>query len=179
MFHQPDLFAASPVTSRRIGMPEIIEIVSAHSRRPRYAFMVLNLIARAAGGRDRAGPYVQDGDRRVQIRDWLCEALIPVAQRDPRRRAIIETVRSELERSRRLPNDPVEAEWLVQEGVRARVLRSGRCNVSRAVSDLVNAGLLKRHYQGVYVDHANRGAQREAVYVLTPAVRMAFNSSMG
>jgi len=46
------------------------------------------------------------------------------------------------------------------------VRRSGRCNVRRAASDLVRAGLLRRHYQGYRVDHENRGAQREAVYTI-------------
>jgi hypothetical protein len=30
----------------------------------------------------------------------------------------------------------------------------------------VNAGLLRRHYQGYRVDHRNRGGQRHAVYTL-------------
>ncbi len=50
---------------------------------------------------------------------------------------------------------------------------SGRCNVSRAVSDLVRANLLRRHYQGYCVDHANRGAQREAVYTITDEAALA------
>lgn len=42
-----------------------------------------------------------------------------------------------------------------------------------AWSDLVKAGLLRRHYQGFRVDHPNRGAQREAVYTVLPEVRRA------
>jgi predicted transcriptional regulator len=59
------------------------------------------------------------------------------------------------------------------EEIEARILRSGRTNVSRAVSDLVRAGLLQRHYQGYRVDHPNRRAQREAVYTIAPDVRRA------
>ncbi|QBM78198.1 hypothetical protein E2E30_20220 (plasmid) [Sphingomonas sp. AAP5] len=47
--------------------------------------------------------------------------------------------------------------------------RSGRANVSRAVPDLVRAGLVRRHYQGSRVDHHKRGAQRKAVYTITDA----------
>jgi predicted transcriptional regulator len=69
---------------------------------------------------------------------------------------------------------------LAQQGdeeVQARILRSGRTKVSRAVSDLVRAGLLHRHYQLYRVDHPNRGAQREAVYTIAPEVRLALASS--
>jgi hypothetical protein len=66
-----------------------------------------------------------------------------------------------------LPADKGEAARIVDVEVRERVRRSGRCNVSRAVSDLVRAGLIRRHYQGFRVDHHNRGAQREAVYTIT------------
>lgn len=74
-----------------------------------------------------------------------------------------------LGRMNALPREPEAAARLIEEEVRSRVRRSGRCNVSRAVSDLVRAGLLRRHYQGFRVDHPNRGAQREAVYTITAA----------
>jgi len=64
-----------------------------------------------------------------------------------------------------------------EEEIEARILRSGRTNVSRAESDLVRAGLLHRHYQGYRVDHPNRGAQREAVYTIAPDVRRALAGS--
>lgn len=64
---------------------------------------------------------------------------------------------------------------MVDQHVRERVRQSGRCNVSRAVSDLVRAGLLQRHCQGYYVDHHNRGAQREAVYTLLPEAMRALS----
>jgi hypothetical protein len=41
------------------------------------------------------------------------------------------------------------------------------------VSELVRAGLVRRHYQGYRVDHVNRGAQRNAVYTIVPEVRRA------
>jgi hypothetical protein len=44
---------------------------------------------------------------------------------------------------------------------------TGKANVSRAVSDLVRAGLVKRHYAGRITDHVNRGGRRLAVYAVT------------
>ena len=66
-----------------------------------------------------------------------------------------------------------KAEQAVDMELRDRIRVSGMTSVSRAVSELVQAGLLKRHYQGYRVDHENRGAQRQAVYTVPPAVRMA------
>ncbi len=173
MFYQPNLFEPAVPVTDKLGMPGLIERIAAHSRRPRYAFMVLNLIAKAAGAGRSAGPYVHDGATNVPLRDWLCDALVPMAQRDARRRAIVEEVRANLQRLNAFPADATEAERLLDGEVRARVRNSSRCNVSRAVSDLVRANLLRRHYQGYCVDHANRGAQREAVYTITDEAALA------
>jgi hypothetical protein len=48
----------------------------------------------------------------------------------------------------------------------------GKRNLSRAVSELVNAGLLRCHYQGYRVDHRNRGGKRHAVYTLAEDARL-------
>ena len=174
MFHQPDLFDAvrseptAPPTC--LDLPEIIERISDISARPRYAFMVLNLIAKAASNSNgSAGPYVVENNRRIALRDWLCDSLMPIAKRDARRRTIVNEVIAALAARDALPDDKTEAARIVDAEVRERVRRSGRCNVSRAVSDLVRAGLIRRHYQGFRVDHHNRGAQREAVYTITAA----------
>lgn len=156
-----------------MDLPALLERLSDVSARPRYTFMVLNLIARAAGPSDSAGPYVRQAGERVPVRDWLSDALLPVAQRDSRRKAVVAQVRDEMTARGEMPADAALADRAVAEGVRERLRRSGRCNVSRAVSDLVRAGLLRRHYQGFRVDHENRGAQREAVYTITPAARAA------
>ncbi|WP_069067150.1 hypothetical protein [Sphingobium sp. RAC03] len=168
---QPDLFSTDD--KETMDLPAVIERLAAISRRPRYTYMVLNLIAKAAGSTGRAGPYVQDAGRHIPLRDWLCDALVPMAQRDARRLTIVEAVRSDLERRHALPADEEAAARVIDQDVRARVRSSGRCNVSRAVSDLVRAGLVKRHYQGYRVDHHNRGAQREAVYTITHEARRA------
>jgi hypothetical protein len=177
---QPDLFASEPpmapapeVPERAMDLPAVLERLSTLCERPRYSFMVLNLIAQASAQTGSAGPYVREGNRRVPVRDWLCDALVPVAQRDPRRRAIADKVRAELQAKRVLPADPAEAEAMIESQVRKRVRLSGRTNVSRAVSELVRAGLVRRHYQGYRVDHANRGAQRQAVYTVTEEARRA------
>ncbi|RVT90335.1 hypothetical protein [Sphingomonas crocodyli] len=170
---QTDLFAGHADRNDALGLPGLIERIAGVSQRPRYSLMVLHLIAQAADARGRAGPYVLEDDRRVPIRDWLCDALVPMAQRDARRLAIVAQVRAELENAGRLPADAVEGDRLVDAEVRLRVLKAGRCNVSRAVSDLVQAGLVRRHYQGERVDHHNRGAQREAVYTITESARPA------
>jgi hypothetical protein len=83
--------------------------------------------------------------------------MVPVARRDARRLAMMEQVRGEMETEGRLPQDPDLAAQAVAQEVRARVRTSGRSNISRAVSDLVRAGFLRRHYQGYRVDHENRG----------------------
>lgn len=152
-------------------MPGLLEVLAGCSGRPRYAFMVLNLIAQVADGRGRAGPLVMRGGASMTLRDWLCDALTPMGQRDPRRLALAARIKNDLAASGHLPSDAAEAERLIQSELRERVRASGKTNVSRAVSDLVRAGLLARHYQGYRVDHPNRGAQRQAVYTLTPAAR--------
>lgn len=163
---------------RQLDLPGVLARLSQVSERPRHAFMVLNLIAKAGGAAGRAGPYVRDEGRAVLIREWLCDALVPMAHRDPRRIARAAAVRAELEKAKALPDDPASAARLVNEEVRLRVRRTGLTHVSRAVSDLVKAGLIARHYEGYRVDHHNRGAQRHAVYTVLPATRRALASSL-
>jgi hypothetical protein len=170
--------ASAPRTAPKTGdadidLPSLLERLAAVSSRPRYTYMVLNLIARAAGHSNSAGPYVRENGRVTPVRDWLSDALLPMAQRYFRRQAVVEQVRCDLVSNGMLPSDPEAADRMIADEVRERLLRSGRTNVSRAVSDLVRAGLVHRHYQGYRVDHCNRGAQREAVYTIVPAVQRA------
>lgn len=159
-----------------IDLPAVLERLARTSSRPRYTFMVLNLIARAAGKGNSAGPYIEDNGRVVPVRDWLSGALLPMAQRDARRKSVVDQVRRDLDEKGLLPPNAEAAEAVVASEVRDRLLHSGRTNVSRAVSDLVRAGLLRRHYQGYCIDHRNRGAQREAVYTIIPAVQLALGN---
>ena len=168
MTHEP-FSTAEPA----LDLPGIMQQVAAHSARPRYTFLVLDLIARAAGPAGRAGPYVREASALVPIREWLCDAISPSAARHHRRLALADQLRMELASRRQLPADPQDAQRVIDDELRARVRASGMTSVSRAVSELVRAGLLKRHYQGYRVDHENRGAQRQAVYTLPPPVRDA------
>jgi hypothetical protein len=129
--------------------------------------MVLNLIAQASCATGSAGPYVREGDKLVPIREWLCDALSPIAHHNSRRAAVVERVRSDLLARGLMPTKADDAETLVRETVEQRLRHSALTNVSRAVSELVRAGLVKRHYQGYRIDHHNRGAQRQAVYSVT------------
>lgn len=156
-------------------MPALVDRISCVSKRPRYALLVLKLIAQAAGTSGSVGPYINSSEGSIPVRDWLCQALSPLAQRDCRRLAMIEGIRGKLILNVQSPHEASEFQSRLNEEVRSRILRSGRTSVSRAVSDLVRAGLLRRHYQGYRVDHINRGAQREAVYTLMPDARRALS----
>lgn len=169
-----DMFHAS-VSSRIPGGSDLsllLDQLSHCCSRPRYAFMLLTLIADVARPDGSAGPEVRVGAGLIPLRDWLCDALTPMGHRDPRRMALVERVRDELRNGQRLSGDAIADEALVQEEVRGRVRASGKTNLSRAVTELVKAGLLKRHYQGYRVDHLNRGAQRQAVYTLIGRARV-------
>lgn len=180
---QPDLFGTSPRKRQLSVQPErpmnvaaILDRLTSVCERPRYSFMVLNLIVEAGGETGRAGPYIRDGNKRVPVRDWLCEAMKPVARRDPRRIAIAQRVRKELEAENALPENEDEAAGLIEAQVDKRIQRSGKTNVSRAVTELVRAGLVRRHYQGYRVDHQNRGAKRQAVYTVVEEARRALRA---
>ncbi len=168
-----DMFHA-PVPSHVPGGSDLsllLDQLSHCCSRPRYAFMLLTLIADVAKPDGSAGPLVRVGDGLVSLRDWLCDALTPMGHRDPRRMALVERVREELRKGERLTGDAAADDMVVQDEVRTRVRASGKTNLSRAASELVKAGLLKRHYQGYRVDHLNRGAQRQVVYTLTGRAR--------
>ena len=159
-----------------LDMPGLVELLSQTSSRPRYAYMVLDLIAKIAGPNGSAGPLVVHDGAAVPIREWLCDALAPMGSSYPRRQALAVRVQEEMTRAGTLPADPGAADREITMEVRARVRASGKTNVSRAVSDLVRAGMLKRHYQGYRVDHHNRGARRQAVYTLSPIARRLLQS---
>ena len=176
MFQQ-DLFA-SPASQPTTSMPDIVRTIAEHSARPRYTFMVLDLIARVARPNGQAGPLVRDGEALVPIREWLAAAIAPSGARYHQRRMTADKVRVALEARGELPDDRDEAERLVDAQVGERIRETGMTAISRAVSELVRAGLIKRHYQGCWVDHENRGAQRHAVYTVTDPVRAALHPNI-
>lgn len=152
-------------------MSALLVLLASASTRPRYAFMALSLIAEVANAEGKAGPFIRRNGKQFTLRDWLCDGLAPMGGRDPRRAALAERVRDDLTLEGRLPTDPHAAALAVDEELRERVRTSGKTNLSRAVSELVAAGLLRRYYAGYAVDHANRGGQRHAVYVLQGLAR--------
>lgn len=161
------MFHATPHRiSASSDMAKLLDMLARCCSRPRYAFMLLTLIADVARPDGSAGPMVRHEGSLIPLRDWLCDALTPMAHRDPRRIALAERVRDDMRKAGQLTDDPDQDDQLVREEVLIRARASGKTNLSRAASELVKAGLLKRHYQGYRVDHLNRGAQRQAVYTL-------------
>ncbi len=179
---QPDLFeprecvrskADAPVRPTTLDLPALLDRLTDVCERPRYSFMVLNLIAKASAETGQAGPFVQQGDMHLSVRDWLLEALRPLDRRAHHRTAMHERAIRYLAAAGQLPSHPEEREMAIAAELQRRRRHSGRTNVSRAVSELVRAGLVQRHYQGYRVDHVNRGAQRQAVYAVKAEVRAA------
>lgn len=161
------------------SIPALLDELASASTRPRYAFMLLNLIAEVADDKGSAGPFVSRAGRAVLLRDWLCDALVPMARRAPKRRALTSKICDELRLPEHHAGGGAEAAAAIDEKVRERVRAAGKANLSRAVTELVKAGLLERHYEGYRVDHKNRGAQRNAVYTLVGAARTLVGDHAG
>jgi len=161
MFHSATPLQPAP----HCDVAAVVESLAQVSSRPRYAFMLLNLIAQVARPDGSAGPWIKRGDELVSLRDWLCDALTPMSQRSSRT-PLTDRVRDELSKSGRLPHEMASAQLMIAAEVRVRMRATAKSNLSRAVSELVKAGMLDRHYQGYRVDHRNRGGQRHAVYTL-------------
>jgi len=140
----------------------ILQKLADQSARPRYAFMVLNLISEAASPSGKAGPFVERDGERLPVRDWLCTQLMPVSARDRRREKLRARVAESIKDD--LVGVPEHDEKVIEEAVAEAALKVGKANVSRAVSDLVKAGLVRRHYAGRITNHQNRGGKRLAVY---------------
>src|SRR5690606_19682398 len=98
--------------SGAIGVGDIVTKLAQVSRRPRYTFMVLNLISEIAGPDGKAGPYVEARGQQIPLRDWLSDNLAPLAH-DERRRADLRR-RLMAEMKNELPGNPKEAERLVE-----------------------------------------------------------------
>lgn len=150
------------------GVGAIYALLAETSSRPRYAFLVLQLVAEAANDRGQAGPFVCPAGVPVLLRDWLCKQLLPLSEQAARRAALRARVTAALQSQ--LTGDPAIDAAQIDRAVDEQVQAVGRANVSRAISDLVRAGLVSRHYAGYATNHANRGGGRHAVYVVEPAV---------
>ena len=150
------------------GVGGIYAVLAEVSSRPRYAFLVLQLVAEAADGRGQAGPFVCRDGKSTLLRDWLCTQLLPLSEQNGRRAALRARVAASLENE--LTGDEAGDAARIDLAVEEQVLAVGRANVSRAISDLVRGGLVTRHYAGYATNHRNRGGGRHAVYVVNPGV---------
>jgi hypothetical protein len=163
------------------GVGAIFRSLAATSARPRYSFLVLQLVAEAANSQGRAGPLVPAGvpasGHQMLLRDWLCTQIMPMSERDGRRAALRARITEGL--ADRLTGDCDHDQMLINGAVDEQALAVGRANVSRAISDLVRAGLVRRHYAGYATNHANRGGGRHAVYVVEPDILAALGKSTG
>lgn len=65
------------------GVGGIYAVLSEVSRRPRYAFLVLQLVAEIAE-EGRAGPYMRTGAKPMLLREWLCTQLLPMSEQTVR-----------------------------------------------------------------------------------------------
>lgn len=157
-----------PDSIERPDIGSILAVLTKASSRPRYAFLVLGLIAEAARADGQAGPWIQvPAGERVVLRDWLATALVPLAAGHHRRAALRARVAA------RVPSDDPAR---IDAALAQEALAIGKANVSRAVSDLVRAGFVQRHYAGYATDHVNRGGRRLAVYAVAPAILNAIRS---
>ncbi|MDQ4422145.1 hypothetical protein OOT33_17175 [Sphingobium sp. DEHP117] len=150
------------------GIGSIYALLAEVSRRPRYAFLVLQLVAEIADACGKAGPIVSNAGEPMLLRDWLCTQLLPLSEQQGRRAALRARVAASLKAE--MTGDAARDSARIDEAVEEQVLAVGRANVSRAISDLARAGLVTRHYAGYATNHSNRGGGRHAVYVVRPEV---------
>lgn len=148
------------------GIGEIFASLARLSQRPRYACLVLQLVAEIADAQGEAGPFVFQAGERVLVRDWLCSQLMPISEKGRRREALRQRVIATL--SDALSGDPLRDAARIEAAVEEQALAVGRANISRAMSDLVRAGFVTRHYAGYATNHENRGGGRHVVYVVQP-----------
>eukprot|EP01031_Cornospumella_fuschlensis_P010286 gene10286-12606_t len=83
----PEVITSS-AKSQTGEMAALLDMLAHASTRPRYAFMVLSLIAEVANADGEAGPFVKRDRQMHTLRDWLCDSLAPMGGRDPRRIAL-------------------------------------------------------------------------------------------
>ncbi|QAY80408.1 hypothetical protein [Sphingosinicella sp. BN140058] len=154
-----------------MNVGQILDRLAEVSSRPRAAFMILTLLAEQASPSGKAGPFVEDEEERLPLREFIGKRLARISGRDTRRRALELRVRAELKD--RLPDDLLEAQEIVDRHVTERVRASGADNFSRVASELEKAGILTRHYEGYRTNHANKGGQRHLACVIDPEISAA------
>ncbi len=150
---------------------QILDRLAEVSRRPRYAFAVLNLLAEQAGPGSRVGPFINDNGEALPLRFWIGKRLARLSGRSQRRRQVEQRIRRDL--AGKLPDDLFEAQKIVDAAVEEHVSATGADNFSRVITELERAGYVARFYQGYRTSHANRGGLRNLVCVLDADVSAA------
>ena len=154
------------------SVSQILDNLAEFSSRPRYAFMILHLLAEQAGPTGKAGPIVTDEDQeRLTLREYIGKRLLRMSGRDHRRKQLEARVRVDL--ASKLPDDLFEAQKMIDREVSERAKAVGADNFSRIVGELESAGYLTRFYEGYRKNHANRGGLRNLVCVLDGDVAAA------
>ncbi|HEY4545584.1 MAG TPA: hypothetical protein VIG90_04035 [Pedomonas sp.] len=159
------------MTGALLSVGKILEKLTTVSKRPRQTFVILNLISEVAGPDGRAGPWIEIDGKPMAIRDWLGIQLLPLMAKNRARQELRQRLRTTMKDE--LPPDPEAAEKLIEQVVRERALQTNKTIISRAVTDLEAAGMIKRQYEGYLRPHVNRGAQRHAVYIVNAETRAA------
>lgn len=149
----------------------ILDRLSEVSNRPRYAYTVLTLLVEKAGSNTRIGPFVDDGDEVLPLRQWVGRRLSRLSGRSIKRRNLEQRIRERLKDE--LPDDLFESQIIVDRAVEAHVQVTGADNFSRVIGDLEKAGYIRRMYVGYKTNHANRGGLRNLVCVLDADVSAA------
>jgi len=151
-----------------VSVGGIYAVLTDVSTRPRYAFLLLQLVAELADERGHAVPFVPCGKGQMLLHDWLCTQLLPMSEQKRRRAALRARVMVSLRPQ--LTGHPDLDDPRIEQAVEEQVLAVGRANVSRAISDLARGKLMTRHYAGYATNHHNRGGGRHVVYVVEPWV---------
>jgi len=157
--------APLPRERQSLTVGAIFERLTGASRRPRFCFMLLSLLAETANEDGKAGPFVADGTGYLPVREYLAGKMAGLSRHDRRRVALRARVAKELA-------GPVQPDLFAQQAqidreVEAIVRAEAARNVSRCITDLERAGLCSRYYAGHTVDHVNRGGRRHAVYAVS------------
>jgi hypothetical protein len=151
-----------------LDLPEILSRLTLNSRRPRYTMMVLALLSEAADAKGQAGPFVTQGSETMPVRLWLGGTLAQMSARHGRRAAMRERVAATMvETTPDSEEEASRAPETIDDIVERRAREVCGANVSRAITDLVKCGLVRREYVGHWTRHPRKGGQRHASYIVS------------
>lgn len=143
---------------------DVLASLASYSARPRFAYILLGLMSEVADNKGRVGPLV--GQNAMTVRDWLASSVVPLSAHHRRRKALLDRMR--LQFAAELEDNPDTMEQILQAKLDERAMQAAKTNISRAMTELERAGLVKRHYAGYRTNHHNRGGRRFAVYTVMP-----------